>query len=1467
MIRRIAHTGVDMGVWLLLISMLLHWDLSATPFTPIEPTGQPWRIVSFIEDAGLKGCNVLNLAFSTHSGTNGEVMDRIWVATSDGLREYDGYHWRRHGTAQGLPSDFVRSVLVTRSGELWVGTDRGAGVYRDGVFYTHGSETNLAGLGVRRMVEDPDGTVWFCSDPWPNATQRGGVTSYQRGKWQTYQAKDGLPSEYVINYFRDSAGYRWAVTKKGLAELKGRTWEKVLTPPLDDPQFTAGSFAHLPGVGTVFSAGLRMFVREASTWVEIDNARHHTFGICSTRDGRLFGALNVKAGRKRIGEWTTNGWNEVSHEFEAPYGYTEDIQEAPDGNLWVVGFETLICWRRNSQWREFSGVSQPRFVDKSGGVWFGPRHASAINAAPTARFLNGRWEAIESLPEELALDSHGAVWGSTSNAVTRWFENQELRFGESDTGLRSVFEGKGDRGGTFWLMGLDPAGDPAVAWFENAHWSTRKVPELRAEHHDAICHEASHGIWFLVKSLTNATAAAIHVTQDRTDAVPIPLTRLSEFRSGLWAGRPDTELWLYGDSGLFRRPSEAGEWEAVKGTENRSVMGLMSRGEEVWVGWGGARGALGGLTRLFPENEQQSFAVQKILSMSLAHDNTLLIGCADRFAFVADTPKAAPIEVRLPNQLSVDSVVKDPNTGFWVGNATSTLLFVPDQMPPETEILNTDTEVLAGKELTIRARGVERFRPYNDHSNLGFSFKLDDEPWGVFELSPTRVIQTKALGLGRHTIQVRARDQGGDVDATAAEFTFTIHPLPIQNRPWFPWAVLGTITLLVVLALMALRARIEISHHARVLETKVAERTAALEADAIERQKVQEALRVSEARLKSTMDQLLEGCQIISFDWRYIYLNRVAAKHARREPADLLGRSLPEVYPSLIGGPLHVAMQRSMEKREVVQLENQFTYDDGSFGIFELEIQPVTEGILIHSIDVTSRKQAEAVVQEAQARFQQVTENIREVFWLTNLEKNHMLYISPAYERIWGRSCRSLYENPASWLEAILPEDRDRILQSAHSQQSSGEYDVEYRIVRPDGVTRWIHDRAFPVRDASGQVYRVAGIAEDITERRELEAQFRQAQKMEALGTLSGGIAHDFNNILGAVFGNVHLARLDLETTHPARLSLLEIERAAERARSLVRQILAFSRQQPQDRAITSLAPIVREAAGLLRATIPAGVELRRRIDPDAPHIFADASQIHQVILNLCTNAWHALAGKSGRIEIELSQVEIQEVDSSLPSGLHRGRYACLTVRDNGRGMDPATLNRIFEPFFTTKEPGKGTGLGLAVVHGIMQSHDGVIDVVSKPGEGTTFRLYFPAVEAPQENQSQAPDKLRRGSGQRILYLDDESPLVELAVRMLRHLGYQAEGYTQPLNSLDAIRSDPRRYDLVITDLHMPGQSGLDFAQSVRKLRPEMPIMLSSGLVTEEIVKKAQAVGITRLLHKPNSMEEFSTSIGDYLNP
>jgi signal transduction histidine kinase/ActR/RegA family two-component response regulator len=380
-------------------------------------------------------------------------------------------------------------------------------------------------------------------------------------------------------------------------------------------------------------------------------------------------------------------------------------------------------------------------------------------------------------------------------------------------------------------------------------------------------------------------------------------------------------------------------------------------------------------------------------------------------------------------------------------------------------------------------------------------------------------------------------------------------------------------------------------------------------------------------------------------------------------------------------------------------------------------------------------------------------------------------------------------------------------------------------------------------------------------ERRQLEERFRQAQKMEAVGTLSGGIAHDFNNIIGAIVGYTELAKMDVGESPQVVAHLDQVLQGAKRAAELVRQILAFSRQHEQARQPIQLRHVVTEALKLLRAMIPTSIEFEVSMAMDVPTVLADATQIHQIVMNLGTNASHAMKERVGRLTVTLENFDVGADGMETQMGLQSGHHVRLSISDTGHGMDQATLSRIFEPFFTTKAPGEGTGLGLSVVQGIMQSHEGIITAYSHPGEGTTFHLYFPVCGMEEAAMGSEVTAVPRGKGERILYVDDELPLAQMGRKILERLGYVVEIHTSAPEALEAVRARPEAYDLIITDQMMPRLTGLDLATRLQTIRPGLPIILVTGYTATLTAERVKAMGISNLLLKPISVATLGAAV------
>lgn len=490
-------------------------------------------------------------------------------------------------------------------------------------------------------------------------------------------------------------------------------------------------------------------------------------------------------------------------------------------------------------------------------------------------------------------------------------------------------------------------------------------------------------------------------------------------------------------------------------------------------------------------------------------------------------------------------------------------------------------------------------------------------------------------------------------------------------------------------------------------------------------------------------------------------------------------------------------------------------------------------------------------------RFRELAESINGVFWTTDATGERMTYVSPGYERIWGRPCEELYASPRSWIAAVYPGDRQRVLDGLPNGTANTP-EREFRIVRPDGSIRWIRDKAVSIAGSEAKAQRRVGLFEDITEQKGMEEQVRQSQKMDAIGTLAGGIAHDFNNILSVISGYTDLLRMAIPADSALCTHVDSIGMASTRAARLVRQILTFSRRDEVQREPVQLTVVVDEAFRFLRATLPATISLSTSYSRETPAVMADATQINQVLLNLGTNAWHAMKDTHGRLEVAVGEVQLDAETAVRQLRLQPGRYVRISVSDSGCGMDQATIARIFEPYFTTKPLGEGTGLGLAVVHGIMRSHDGAVTVQSQPGRGTTFELYFPALADTVTAAASRRPEIARGNGERILFVDDEESIVCVGQYMLTQLNYSVEATTSVCDALEILRARPKEFDLVVTDLAMPIMTGIEFARHISKVCPELPVVLATGYPGPLTLSEVRAKGIGELLLKPPTVETLS---------
>jgi PAS domain S-box-containing protein len=586
----------------------------------------------------------------------------------------------------------------------------------------------------------------------------------------------------------------------------------------------------------------------------------------------------------------------------------------------------------------------------------------------------------------------------------------------------------------------------------------------------------------------------------------------------------------------------------------------------------------------------------------------------------------------------------------------------------------------------------------------------------------------------------------------------------------------------------------------------------------------------SDSLLEALFDRAPVALYFLDRELRYVRLNEVAAAlnglpvsaHLGRRMSDLLPQAASALEPLVqrvidTGEPIHslelVAHHLGEPGRTVWCLGSAYPVRDGSGEIF---------GVGIVAIDITARKQAEEALRDSEARFRELAENIPAVFWMAEFDPPRLVYLSSAYEKVWGRPAVEQYARTNAFVDAVHPEDRSRLRQAMARLPAEG-YEIEYRIVLPDARVRWIRDRAFSLGAVAG-VRRAAGISVDVTEQRQLEEQLRHAQKMESLGRLAGGVAHDFNNLVTAILGHASFAAESLPDDHPAGGELAGIQEAATRAAGVTRQLLSFARRQVLSPRIVDVNALVRGLEGLLVRLIGEDVELITSLQPEPLCVRVDAGQLEQVIVNLAVNARDAMPA-GGKLVLETQAAT--HAGSDLP--LQHGEYVRIRVSDTGHGIAPDVREHLFEPFFTTKAPGEGTGLGLATSYGIVQQCGGHIVVESRAGDGSHFDVYLPrAPESPVAAASHGGDALPRGS-ETILLVEDEPSVRGVVARTLREQGYEVMEAADGREALSLARRRPGPIHLLLSDVVMPQMGGVELAERLREERPDTRLMLVSG--------------------------------------
>ena len=815
--------------------------------------------MSLVQDAKLDGAAVAGIDF--------DRQGNAWIGTRDGLLFYDGYHFKRYSTAEGLPSNFVRAVLVDAAGSLWVGTDHGAGTFDGKHFHSRGSEHNLAGPSVRRIRSDPDGTIWFASDLWPEGVTAGGLTSYKDGVWHAFGKQDGLPVALVRDYFRDTQGRQYALTGAGLSRREGARWVDAFAGT-QMPRDVVASMVESSRYGVVASSATHIFTLQAGRWrcQELEKEPHwnQVRPLLATRDGEVLSIAGTASAGLCIRRWNGGTFEVVSAVLNMN-NWVEMLREAPDGSIWVAGAQLLARWNRSAAgWAEYANLPLPVLSDRAGGVWFAAR-------GDALRFDHGTFHRIMGFQAfrrvsrynvdaayQLTEDREGRIWGRSGSAIAYWQSGRVTRLPNLPGMPPDISACTVARDGSLYFEGWSAAGRTVLSRFDGVKWN--RLPLGTLAENKIVMSQAGPGgeAWFLFLNQSTDVLRLASVLKGLVREIRLEpgmsFDHLVEF-----AVTDEGTLWVYGSLQPRRLPKGATRWLPVEGLEPGSeISEIVQRERDIWLI---GRGKLANQLLRVSEGKTSALDIP-VRNLSDRHGmrrvgGRLYFNGLNSLFLVSPDSADDPMRITTPFPLDAYDVRVGSQGIVWLSSPERVWSYIPRHVHPGTFIAGGDNTILSGSRLHLRIGGIERFSPLDRAQNYQFSWRFDLSTWSPFQSVPEAGIQAAtSLAPGAHRIEIRSRDEEWNVDPAPKTFHFTVLPLPIQQRPWFRYAVWAIFIALISMIIVAIEralafrgANFELKQEQDLLEQRVRERTAELQIEVgVREQKEAELVRASAAK-------------------------------------------------------------------------------------------------------------------------------------------------------------------------------------------------------------------------------------------------------------------------------------------------------------------------------------------------------------------------------------------------------------------------------------------------------------------------------------------------------------------------------------------------------------------------------------------------------------------------------------------
>lgn len=609
------------------------------------------------------------------------------------------------------------------------------------------------------------------------------------------------------------------------------------------------------------------------------------------------------------------------------------------------------------------------------------------------------------------------------------------------------------------------------------------------------------------------------------------------------------------------------------------------------------------------------------------------------------------------------------------------------------------------------------------------------------------------------------------------------------------------------------------------------------------------------------LDKAQDAIYVRDLEQKIIYWNKGAERLYGWSAEEAMGKRADELFSTDSSARHKEARQIILEKGEWMGELSQSTKTGKEIVVESRrnllhDAKGNPKSILIINTNITERKRAATALEESEERFRQLAEQSNDVFWFVSLNPQRITYVSPASEKVLGLTPEQIYQNPDIWAQSVHVDDQTRVRRAWQDciQGETPRFDAEYRIIKPERVVGVVHASGTPIRSADGKIIRIGGMVKDITERKRVEGQMLRTQRLESIGTLAGGVAHDLNNALAPILMSVELLKME----YPDASKMIDmVETSAKRGADMVKQLLTFAKGVEGARLLVQPLHLLKEMEKIIKGTFPKNIQLHTEYASQLKTIVGDTTQLHQVLLNLCVNARDAMPN-GGTLTLQAENAEIDEAYASSVTEATPGSYVVWRITDTGTGIPPEIMERIFEPFFSTKGPDKGTGLGLSTVIGIVKSHGGFVRVYSVPGQGTTFAIHLPADgnETAVAGAEKIPDSFR-GNGELILVADDEAAVRQAARAVLTSLNFNVVTAADGTEALILVAEKRTELKAVLTDLHMPHMDGLSFVRALKRMLPDVGIIVASGRLDEREAKEFMSLGIKALLEKPFTQDKL----------